>query len=161
MFREKIKKAKAQVELNLVRDVKNDTNGLFRYISQKRQAKGSVPPSDKWEGKTGFLGHGEGAEVLSKFFTLVFTGSPTSHASCVPEPLLRGHGSKTSLTVRAEQVQDQLRMCTSLWGQMACILEFWKNWLMCLPSCSPSSLKNCGYEVKSPVMGKGKHHSQF
>ena len=47
MFREKIKKAKAQVELNLVRDVKNDTNGLFRYISQKRQAKGSVPPSDK------------------------------------------------------------------------------------------------------------------
>jgi len=91
-------------------------------ISVRRdRQKGVYPLRISEKGKLASSDMGKG---LSKFFTLVFTGSPTSHASCVPEPLLRGHGSKTSLTVRAEQVQDQLRMCTSLWGQMACILEF-------------------------------------
>lgn len=51
MFREGIKKAKVQVELNLVRVVKNNTKRLFRYISQKRLAKESVPPLMNEKGK--------------------------------------------------------------------------------------------------------------
>ncbi|KFZ66869.1 hypothetical protein N338_11098, partial [Podiceps cristatus] len=39
-----IRKAKAQMELNLARDVKNNKKGFYRYIGQKRQAKESVPP---------------------------------------------------------------------------------------------------------------------
>ena len=42
--RDSIRKAKAQIELNLVRDVKNKKKGLYRYRDQKRQAKESIPP---------------------------------------------------------------------------------------------------------------------
>ena len=37
--RRRIRKAKAQVELNLARDVKNNKKTFYRYIGQKRQAK--------------------------------------------------------------------------------------------------------------------------
>ena len=39
-----IGKAKVQMELNLVRDVKNNEKGFFRYVGQKRQAKERVHP---------------------------------------------------------------------------------------------------------------------
>ena len=39
-----IRKAKAQAELNLVRDVKNNIKTFYRYIGQKKQAKTSLPP---------------------------------------------------------------------------------------------------------------------
>ncbi len=32
------------MELNLVRDVKDDKKGLYRYIDRRRHAKESVPP---------------------------------------------------------------------------------------------------------------------
>ena len=38
-----IRKAEAQAELNLVRDVKNHMKTFYRYIGQKRQAKTGVP----------------------------------------------------------------------------------------------------------------------
>ena len=41
--RDRIRKAKAQVELNLVWDVKNNKKGFYRYAG-RRQAKESVPP---------------------------------------------------------------------------------------------------------------------
>ena len=36
MCRDRIRKAKAQKELNLARDVKNNKKGFFRYIRRKR-----------------------------------------------------------------------------------------------------------------------------
>ena len=44
MGRDNIKKAKAQMELNLVRDVKDHKKEFYRYISRIRQAKESAPP---------------------------------------------------------------------------------------------------------------------
>ena len=41
--RRRIRKAKAQVELNLARDVKNNKKTFHRYIGQKRQAQTGVP----------------------------------------------------------------------------------------------------------------------
>lgn len=41
---DRITKAEAQMELNLERNIKNSRKGFYRYIGQKRQAKGSVPP---------------------------------------------------------------------------------------------------------------------
>lgn len=38
-FREAIRKAKKQMEMNLIRDVKNRKRGFYRYIGQKRQAR--------------------------------------------------------------------------------------------------------------------------
>ena len=43
MCRDGIRKAKAQMELKLARDVINYEKGFFIYIGQKRQAKGSGP----------------------------------------------------------------------------------------------------------------------
>jgi len=42
--RERIRKAKVQMELNLARHVKNNKNGFYRYIGRRSQAKESVPP---------------------------------------------------------------------------------------------------------------------
>ena len=44
MCRDRLRKAKEQMELNLARDVKDNKRGFYRYIGRKRQAKESVPP---------------------------------------------------------------------------------------------------------------------
>lgn len=41
--RDGVRKAKAQLELNLAKDVKNNRTRFFRYIGQKRQVKESIP----------------------------------------------------------------------------------------------------------------------
>jgi len=33
-----------QLELNLARDAKNNKKGIYRYVSQKRKVKESIPP---------------------------------------------------------------------------------------------------------------------
>ena len=96
--RDGIRKAKAQMDLYLVRDVN-------RYVGRKRQAKESVPP---WLNGKGDLTRTdrEKAEVLIEVFASVFTGSQDTH---IPEPELLGGnwGSKLPRTVRTEQVQNQ------------------------------------------------------
>ncbi|KAK4825509.1 hypothetical protein QYF61_000022 [Mycteria americana] len=44
LCRDGIRKAKAQLELNLAGDAKNNKKGFYRYVSQKRKVKESVPP---------------------------------------------------------------------------------------------------------------------
>ena len=55
MYRDKIRKAKAQKKMNLARDVKNNKKGFYRYIGRRRQAKESVLPLINEERRTGFL----------------------------------------------------------------------------------------------------------
>ena len=43
LCRDGVKKAKAQLELNWARDAKNNKKGFYRYVSQKRKLKESVP----------------------------------------------------------------------------------------------------------------------
>ena len=40
--RDEIRKTKVQFELNLVRDVKNNKQGFYRYFGQKRKVKENV-----------------------------------------------------------------------------------------------------------------------
>jgi len=94
---EGIRKAMAQMEVNLARDIKNK-NGFYRYIGQKRQAKESIPSlvNEKGELATTAM---EKAEVLSECFASIFTGRQDSCISrvpeaCIPEPLCRKWGSK-------------------------------------------------------------------
>ena len=44
--RDRIRKAKAQIVLNMARDVKNN-KGIHRYIGRRRETKESVPPLKK------------------------------------------------------------------------------------------------------------------
>lgn len=48
--RDSVRKGKMQMEMNLVRDVKNN-KGFFRYFGQKKQAKENVPPLINEKGK--------------------------------------------------------------------------------------------------------------
>ncbi|KFZ51573.1 hypothetical protein N338_04103, partial [Podiceps cristatus] len=83
--RDGIRKAKAQMELNLARDVKNNKKGFYRYIGQKRQAKERVPPLVNEKGELAAT-DAEKAEVQNQFSASVFSGSQDSPNSQVPEP---------------------------------------------------------------------------
>lgn len=73
MCRDRIRKAKANLELSLVKDVKGNNNGFYKYINSKRKVREIV----------GLLLDGAGdlvtkdmekAKVFNAFFTSVFTG---------------------------------------------------------------------------------------
>ncbi len=51
MCRDKIRKAKAQMEQNFVKDVKDNKKEFYRYIGRRRQAKESIPPLVKGNGE--------------------------------------------------------------------------------------------------------------
>jgi len=44
LCRDEVRKAKAQLELNLARNTKNNKKGFCRYDSQKRKVKASISP---------------------------------------------------------------------------------------------------------------------
>ena len=67
LCRDRIRKAKVQMELNLVRDVKGNKKGLYRYIGRGRQAKEDVPPLMKGNGELA-SSDTEKAEVLNECF---------------------------------------------------------------------------------------------
>ena len=97
MCRDGVRKAKAQMELNLARDVKSNKK-RFLFIGQKSQTRESVPPLVNIKGELASTDE-EKAEVLNEFFASVFTGSQDSNIShvpepCIPKPLGREWGSK-------------------------------------------------------------------
>ncbi|KAK4831467.1 hypothetical protein QYF61_017715 [Mycteria americana] len=51
LCRDGVRKAKAQLELNLARDAKNNKKGFYRYVSQKRKVKESIAPPMNMTGK--------------------------------------------------------------------------------------------------------------
>ena len=84
--RDRIRKAKALVELNLARDVKDNKKGFYRYIGRRRQSKESVPALPKGNGELA-SSDTEKAEVLNECFASVFTGGQASRVCQDHEPL--------------------------------------------------------------------------
>ncbi|KAK4825178.1 hypothetical protein QYF61_024658 [Mycteria americana] len=100
--------AKVQLELNLARDAKNNEKGFYRYVSQKRKVKESIPPMMSKSSKLMTMDEEE-AEVLNNFFASVFTSNLPSHTSRVDRLQDGDWGSKVPPIVREDQVHDQLR----------------------------------------------------
>jgi len=105
MCRGGIRKAKAWMEVNLARDVKNN-KGLFKYIDHKRQAKESVTPLINEKG-------GLASSDMERLRYLMSSLSQSSLAVRLPTPLMsellgRGQVFKIPSTVRLDQVQHHL-----------------------------------------------------
>ncbi|KAK4826721.1 hypothetical protein QYF61_010974 [Mycteria americana] len=77
LCREKIRRAKAELELNLATAIKDNKKYFFKYISSKRRAKENLQPLLDGGGNT-VTKDEEKAEVLNAFFVSVFN----SRASC-------------------------------------------------------------------------------
>ena len=92
MCRDRIRKANAQVELNLARDVKDNKKGFYRYIGRRRWAKESVPPLMKGNGELA-SSDTEKAEVLNECFAPVFMGGQASRVCQDHDPLGEDVGS--------------------------------------------------------------------
>ena len=112
MCRDGIRKAKAQMELNLARDVKRNKKGFYRYTGQKRQAKESAPPLINGKGELVIIDT-EKAEIRNKFFASVFTGSQTSHATITSLYLLAEVGGVKSLPLRGRMSKQNKSKTTS------------------------------------------------
>ncbi|KFQ75511.1 hypothetical protein N337_12410, partial [Phoenicopterus ruber ruber] len=79
LCRDGVRKAKAWLALNLARDAKNN-KGFYRYVSQKRKVKESIPPLKSRTGKLVSTDE-EKAEVLNNFFASVLTSNLSSNTS--------------------------------------------------------------------------------
>ncbi|KFW02563.1 hypothetical protein N327_13593, partial [Fulmarus glacialis] len=103
LCRDRVRKAKAWLELNLARNAKNNEKGFYRYVSQKRSVKESV---SHLMNKTGKLvtRDEEKAEALNNFFASAFTGNLSSHTSPVDGPQGRDWGDRVPPTVREDQI---------------------------------------------------------
>ncbi|KGL87978.1 hypothetical protein N301_00234, partial [Charadrius vociferus] len=69
---DQVRKAKAQIELNLARDVKGYKKSFYVYISDKRKTRENVGPLRKEMGDM-VTQDMEKVEVLNNFFASVFT----------------------------------------------------------------------------------------
>jgi len=78
--RDGVRKAKAQLELNLARDVKNNKKDFYRYVSHKKMVRESVHPLMSETSKL-LTAEEEKAEVLNNLFASVFTGNLSPHPS--------------------------------------------------------------------------------
>ena len=77
MCRDGVRKDKAQLELNLAREAKNNKKFFYRYVSRKKKVKESVP----WlMSETGTLvtADEEKAEILNNVFCLSLHWQPLS-----------------------------------------------------------------------------------
>jgi len=77
LCRDGVRKAMAQLELNLARDVKNNKKGFQRYVSWKKMVKESVSPLMSETGELATADE-EKAEVLNNLFCLSLHWQPLS-----------------------------------------------------------------------------------
>ncbi|KAK4827435.1 LOW QUALITY PROTEIN: hypothetical protein QYF61_017992 [Mycteria americana] len=108
LCREKIRRAKAELELNLAAAVKDNKKHFFKYISSKRRAKENLQPLVGGGGNT-VTKDEEKAEVLNAFFASVFN----SRANCSlgtkpPESEDRDGDQNGAPIIQGEMVSDLL-----------------------------------------------------
>ncbi|GAB0183571.1 mitochondrial enolase superfamily member 1 [Grus japonensis] len=75
--RDQVRKAKALIELNLARDIKDNKKSFYRYVSDKRKTRENADPLWKEMGDL-VTRDMEKAEVLNDSFASVFTGRCSS-----------------------------------------------------------------------------------
>ncbi|KFQ27244.1 hypothetical protein N331_08889, partial [Merops nubicus] len=79
LWRDKVRKAKVQLQLNLAKNTKKNKKGFYKYLNQKRKVKEGVSTLVINSGEL-VTWDEEQAKVLSNFFASVFTGNPSLHS---------------------------------------------------------------------------------
>ncbi|GAB0209645.1 mitochondrial enolase superfamily member 1 [Grus japonensis] len=106
--RDQVRKAKAQTELNLARDVKDNKKSFYSYVSDKRRTRENVGILQNYMGDL-VTQDMEKAEVLNDFFASVFTSKRSSHTAQVTEGKGGDWENEEPPTVGEEQVREYLR----------------------------------------------------
>ncbi|KAK4830017.1 hypothetical protein QYF61_008280 [Mycteria americana] len=108
LCREKIRRAKAELELNLAAAVKDNKKYFFRYISSKRRAKENLQPLVHEGGNT-VTKDEEKAEVLNAFFASVFNSRADCSLGTQPLELEDRDGDQNGAPIiQGEMVSDLL-----------------------------------------------------
>ncbi|KAK4816543.1 hypothetical protein QYF61_017744 [Mycteria americana] len=108
LCREKIRRAKAELELNLATAVKDNKKYFFKYISSKRRAEENLQPLVDGGGNTVTKGE-EKAEVLNAFFASVFNSRANCSLGTQPPELEDRDGDQNGAPIiQGEMVSDLL-----------------------------------------------------
>ncbi|KAK4821107.1 hypothetical protein QYF61_013445 [Mycteria americana] len=108
LCREKIRRAKAELELSLAAAVKDNKKHFFKYISSKRRAKENLQPLVDWGGNT-VTKDEEEAEVLNAFFASVFNSRANCSLGTQPPELEDRDGDQNGAPIiQGEMVSDLL-----------------------------------------------------
>ncbi|KAK4823010.1 hypothetical protein QYF61_024812 [Mycteria americana] len=108
LCREKIRRAKAELELNLAAAVKDNKKYFFKYISSKRRAKENLQPLVDGGGNT-VTKDEERAEVLNAFFASVFNSRANCSLGTQPPELEDRDGDQNGAPIiQGEMVSDLL-----------------------------------------------------
>ncbi|KAK4829760.1 hypothetical protein QYF61_006484 [Mycteria americana] len=108
LCREKIRRAKAELELSLAAAIKDNKKHFFKYISSKRRAKENLQPLVDRGGNT-VTKDEEKAEVLNAFFASVLNSRANCSLGTQPRELEDRDGDQNGAPIiQGEMVSDLL-----------------------------------------------------
>ncbi|KAK4806350.1 hypothetical protein QYF61_017219 [Mycteria americana] len=108
LCREKSRRAKAQLELNLATAIKDNKKCFYKYISNKRRAKENLHPLSDAGGNV-VTKDEEKAEVLNAFFASVFNSKTSCSQGTQPPELEDRDGEQNEAPItQGEMVSDPL-----------------------------------------------------